>query len=62
MLCLIYALASTNNNKQNSSLILIFFSSDSLIKKSTHTRIKYNNQNRKSKHTQKSSKFENIKK
>ena len=40
-----------------------FFPSDSLIKKKlTHSQIKYNKQNPKSKHTQKSSKIENIKK
>ena len=60
-----YAIVNTNNNKQNSSSIHIFFPSDSLIKKkkkSTHSKIKYNNQNQKSKHTQKSPKIENIKK
>ena len=56
-LCLIYTLVNTNNNKQNSSSIQKF-SSDSLIKKkkkSIHSKIKYNNQDPKSKCTQKSS-------
>ena len=59
-----YAIANTNNNKQNSSSIHFFFPNDSLIKKkkSTDSKIKYNNQNPKSKHKQKSSKIENIKK
>ena len=59
-LCLIYALAITNKIVSQYK----FFPSDGLIKKkkSTHLQIKYNNQNPKSKHMQKSSKFENIKK
>ena len=57
-----YALASTNNNKQNNFSIPIFFSDSLIEKKSTHSQIKYFNQNWKSKHTQKSLKFENIKK
>ena len=61
-LYLIYALASTNNNKQNNFSIPIFFSDSLIEKKSTHSQIKYFNQNWKSKHTQKSLKFENIKK
>ena len=58
-LCLIYALAITNKIVSQYK----FFISDGLIKKkkkSTHSQIKYNNQNTKSKHTQKSSNFENI--
>ena len=61
-LCLIYALAITNKIVSQYK----FFISDGLIKKkkkkSTHSQIKYNNQNTKSKHMQKSSNFENIKK
>ena len=54
-LCLIYALTSTNNNKKIVPQYW-FFPSDILIEKSTHSQIKYNNQNWKSKHIQKSSK------